>query len=191
LIEGIVYYNDGDDTQSEFETLSVRECGTVTNGGSTNGGSVSQLSLSTGTTSIVAGKDSAQLHLVVNSAESEDLQGTLSFTPVGDWADSLLNQPVSLHSGENNLYFTAKLGEVQAGMNSATVTIRPARSGDFAERQFTLNFDVAAENGVVSESGLFGGLFDGRSTTFWIIGDVILIVVALFIVKAVFFRKPF
>ena len=106
-------------------------------------------------------------------------------------ADSLLNQPVSLHSGENNLYFTAKLGEVQAGTNSATVTIRPARSGDFAERQFTLNFDVAAENGVVSESGLFGGLFDGRSTTFWIIGDVILVVVALFIVKAVFFRKPF
>ena len=191
LIEGIVYYNDGDDTQSEFETLSVRECGTVTNGGSTNGGSVSQLSLSTGTTSIVAGKSSAQLHLVVSSIEDRDLQGTLSFTPVGDWADSLLNQPVSLHSGENNLYFTAKLGEVQAGMNSATVTIRPARSGDFAERQFTLNFDVAAENGVVSESGLFGGLFDGRSTTFWIIGDVILVVVALFIVKAVFFRKPF
>ena len=191
LIEGIVYYNDGDDTQSEFETLSVRECGTVTNGGSTNGGSVSQLSLSTGTTSIVAGKSSAQLHLVVSSIEDRDLQGTLSFTPVGDWADSLLNQPVSLHSGENNLYFTAKLGEVQAGMNSATVTIRPARSGDFAERQFTLNFDVVAENGVVSESGLFGGLFDGRSTTFWIIGDVILVVVALFIVKAVFFRKPF
>src|SRR3989344_1594795 len=107
LIEGIVYYNDGDDTQSEFETLSVRECGTVTNGGSTNGGSVSQLSLSTGTTSIVAGKSSAQLHLVVSSIEDRDLQGTLSFVPVGDWADSLLNQPVSLHSGENNLYFTA------------------------------------------------------------------------------------
>lgn len=187
LIEAIVYFDDGDKTNSEFGTASVRECGTTSV--TPTGGSDSQLSLSTGTTKIVTGKDSAQLHLIVNSVENRDLLGTLSFTPIGSWADSLLNQAVSLHSGENNLYFNVKLKDVQTGMNSATVSIRPVRSGDFEERQFTLNFDVgetSVGDGAVSSNLDF---FKGRGTTFWIIGDIILVVVALFILKAIFFRK--
>ncbi|MAG52909.1 MAG: hypothetical protein CMH62_03020 [Nanoarchaeota archaeon] len=186
IIQPTVYFDDADETNSgEFATLRVRES-TGTTGGSTT---PSTLSLTTDT-QISADKDSANLHLIVTNDQNRDLTGTLSFVPIGDWAQSLTGQPVNLHAGANNLYFTVDLNDAKPGINSATVSVRPAGNSNFEEKQFTLNFDIrgdeTSDEGVVSDRFSF---LKGRGAAFWVIVDIVLIVVALLVIKAVFGKK--
>ncbi|MAF51159.1 MAG: hypothetical protein CMH64_03635 [Nanoarchaeota archaeon] len=188
VLQPIVYFDDEDETNSnKFVTLRVKEGvgGTTT----TTETTVASLSLSTDT-QIDAGRDSANLHLIVTNDGNRDLTGTLSFTPIGSWAQGIVGQPVSLHPGANNLYFTASLNEIEAGTtNSATVTINPAGRSNFDSKQFTLNFNVQGEeNGSSVGSGNFGFL-KGRGTGFWVVVDIILVIIGLLFLKAVFGKK--
>ncbi|MBU2639676.1 MAG: putative S-layer protein [Nanoarchaeota archaeon] len=189
LIEAIVYFYNDDETNSDFETLKVRTC----DGTTSTGGSAPTATLSIATdTQITVTKGLVNLHLVISNSGSRDLIGTLSFTTIGGWADNLIGQAVSLHPGDNNIYLPVNLKGAAPGMNSATVSVRPLRVGDFEEKQFTLNFDI--KEGSESTEGVVSGNFDflkGRSTAFWVIVDLVLIGAALLIIKAAFFsRKP-
>lgn len=185
VLEPVVYFDDGDENSAgEFETLTVKLSADGSNGGSTPG--EVQLGLTTDT-QITASDEFANLHFVITNSGSESLTATISVAPVGTWARSILDQPLSLAAGQNNVYMPLTLEDVKAGMNSATVTIKPAGTSDFAEKQFTLNFEV--QEGTSDENGIFGGIFEGRSTTFWVIVDVVLIVLALLFIRAVFGSK--
>ena len=190
LLEAVVYFDDADSTNSDFETLKVGSCdGSTIN---TDGSVAPTTALSIATdTQLTTTKGLTNLHLVISNSGNRDLIGTLSFTTVGGWADSLIGQPVSLHSGDNNIYLPINLKGAAAGMNTATITVRPVRAGDFEEKQFTLNFDV--KESAESTEGVVSGNLDflkGRSTTFWIAVDLALIGIALLIIKAAFSRRP-
>ena len=193
VVQPNVYFDDDDETSSdEFASLRVRGAEGSTpsgNGGSTSTGTPASLSVTTDT-NIDAGEDFANLHLVVNNMGSQDLTGTLSFSPIGSWASSISGQAVSLHPGQNNLYFNLDVKNAKPGMNSATVTISPSGSSNFDQKLFTLNFEVREGDNitgnVVSDNVSF---FRDRGTGFWVVVDVIAIVLALIFIKIVFGRK--
>jgi hypothetical protein len=190
VLEPIVYFDDGDETNSnKFANLKVVQSQTPDVNNGENVPTPASLSLSTDT-QISASKNSVNLHLILTNGGNEDLDALLSFTPIGNWAGSISGQPINLHPGQNNLYFTVGLNNVQPGISSATVKVSPAGQSNFNEKQFTLNFDIQEGEKASNDSGsIFGTVFEGRSITFWVVAYVVLIVLGALFLRAVFFRR--
>jgi hypothetical protein len=177
--------DDAYDNGQEFVTLTVRKGTSSSSGG--NSGSVSgnnvNLNVVSQTSEISLDKKNTNLHLLFTNGESEDLTANVEITLIGDWADPIVAQTVNLRSGDNNLYFNLKPKDIEEGTYSATVTARSTGSSNFDTETFSLNYNVV---GGGFSLGSFGG---SGSTVFWIIGDIVLIVVALFFIKLVFFGR--
>lgn len=180
--------DDNDDTYENgqaFVTLTVKGETTTT---VTGAGKTVNLNVASQTREIDASKKTISLHLLFTNNEARDLNVVVDVKTVGDWAEPVSPQTLSLHSGDNNLYLPLNLKELEEGTYSATVTVSPAAGADFEAKPFSLNFDVKGESAGLSEvTGAFGG--SNGSTVFWIIGDVVLVLIALLIIKAIFFGK--
>ena len=182
--------DDNDDTYENgqgFVTLTLKGEGSVTTTTGTGSGKAVGLNVISQTSQIDASKQTANLHLLFTNNEAKDLNAVVDIRTIGDWAEPVSPQTISLHSGDNNLYFNLRLKELDEGTYSATVTVSPAAGNSFEAKTFSLNFNVkSAESGGVDFGNVFGG---SGSTVFWVIGDVILVLMALLIVKALFFGK--
>ena len=183
----VAVIDDNDDTYDNgqaFVTLTVRGEGSIT----ITPGKTVGLNVASNTKEIDASKGTANIHLQFTNSEANDVTAVVDIKTIGDWADAVISQTVSLHPGDNNLYFNLKLKDIDEGTYSATVTVKPAVANDFDAKIFTLNFDV--KGGQQAGPG-FGNLFNGNGSTtvFWIVGDIILVVIALLIIKSVFFGK--
>ncbi len=184
----VVVVDDNDDTYENgqgFVTLTVKGENTVTSTGTGSGKSIG-LNVVSQTSQIDASKQTANLHLLFTNNEARDLNAVVDIRTIGDWAEQVSPQTISLHSGDNNLYFNLRLKDLDEGTYSATVNISPAAGNNFEAKTFSLNFDVKGKDSGVDFGSAFGG---DRSTVFWVIGDVILVLIALLIVKALFFSK--
>jgi len=185
--------DDNYDNGQTFVTLTVKRESTTTAGtgvgtGVGTGKTVS-LNVASQTREIDASKQTANVHLLFTNNEASDLTAVVEIKTIGDWADPISPQTISLHSGDNNLYFNLGLKELEEGTYSATVTVNPAATSDFESKSFSVNFDVKGKrsSGLSGITGAFGG--SSSSTVFWIIGDVVLVLIALLIIKAVFFGR--
>jgi hypothetical protein len=191
LIEAVVFFDREDEKHSDFKTLKIRECG-VSDDTSDTGKNLGVVLTLTTDTQISADKNLVNLHLILNNGGNSDLSGILSFVPIGNWAQSVTGQPISLHAGANNIYLPVKLNEVQPGVSSATVTIGSAGNSKFVEKQFTLNFNIIEGEGNKITGSVVSNNFDflkGRGTAFWVTVDIILVILGLVFLKALFGRK--
>ena len=166
-----------------FVTLTVSEGTKIT---AVTGKAVG-LNVVSQTKEIDASKETANLHLLFTNAEANDLTAVVDINAIGDWAEPVSAQTVNLHPGDNNLYFNLKLKGLEEGTYSATVAVKPAAGSGFEAKTFSLNFDVKELEKAFDLGGLFNG--NGSTTVFWIIGDIVLILIALLIVKAIFLGK--
>jgi len=181
ILEPMVYFDDADETNAgEFVTLKVEGVQVIEK--------KDVLAVTSGTSSINAsdGKD-VSLHLMITNNEANDLDATVELSTIGTWAENIAPQAVSLHTGDNNIYLPLTLKDVSEGKYTATVVVKSV-GNDFETKQSTLSFDVTGETGkgITDITGsTIGGL--KQSSIFWIIGDVVLVIVALFFIKAIFF----
>ena len=163
-IEALVFFDDGDETNSEFLELRVE-----------NGQTSDVVNLDvTSDTQISASDETVSLHLIVNNKEGRSLNAVVDVLP-GTWADPVTNQVVTLHEGENNLFYDLNVKELNSGGKNLVVRVK-SPTDLFETKQTTLNFNVAE-----SESSLTS------SSVFWIIGDVVLVLLVLFLIKTIFF----
>ena len=167
-----------------FVTLTVKIEGTTTTTGT---GKTANLNVASQTTEIDAAKGTANLHLQFTNNENKDLTAIVDIKTIGDWAEPITAQTVNLHPGDNNLYFNLKLKDIDEGTYSTSVTVRPAAGNDFDAKTFSLNLDVKGKQEGLQLGNLFNG--NGSTTVFWIVGDILLVVIALLIIKSVFFGK--
>ncbi|MBI2507408.1 putative S-layer protein [Candidatus Woesearchaeota archaeon] len=176
--------DDTYDNGQSFVTLTVKSEGTTTTTGT---GKSANLNIASQTKEIDAAKGSANLHILFTNNENKDLTAVVDIKTIGDWAEPVTAQTVSLHPGDNNLYFNLKLKDIEEGTYSASVTVRPAAGNDFDAKTTSLNFDVKGKQEGFGLGSLLNG--NGSTTVFWVIVDVILVVVALLVIKSVLFRK--
>ena len=186
ILEPVVYFDDGDKTNADkTATLKVES--------SVIAPKKAPFEITTADTKIDATKGkSTSIQLIITSNDANDVDATVELTTIGNWADAIAPQAVSLHNGENNIYLPLTLKDVTAGMHTATVIIKPVGQSNFDVKQSTLSFEVTGE--VIATTTPVTGLttavsgFKG-SSLFWIIGDVVLVIIALFFIKAIFFGK--
>lgn len=188
-IETIVYYDDGDASDSEFVTL------TVTNGGEEvpEEGAVvttSEVSISVPDAIISAQEGSSfSIPVKVTNAGTKIASYELEIVNTEDWTEPTTTKTVTLGTGQSTtiyLYLQVK-GNVTEGKHSATVNLK---SGTDILATKTVTIDVSkkttgagGEGIIASTSAALSGL---SSKVFWIVGDIILIVIAIFFIKLIF-----
>jgi len=181
LIEFTIYDESDDafENGQEFVTLKVQGEGTS----GTGSGNVVNVNVKSNTPTVNAVNGRASLNFVFTNNEKANLDAVVEVVTVGSWAKPIAPQTLNLRTGDNSLYFDVELSDgVEQGPKSATVIIRPSGNSDFDSQSYSFNFDVQG-----TESG---SLFNGSiPTLFWVIGDVVLVLLAIFIVKALFFGK--
>lgn len=116
-------------------------------------------------------------------------------TNIADWAESTSVIDSYLTAGQTSTYYLTLIPKTDAteGQHSVTVNVK---EGTTTITTKTLSFtipektDSSVTGGTVIEvedKGAFQNVFSG--TTFWIIGDIVLVIVGIFFVRMLFSKK--
>jgi len=178
-IEAIVYFDDEDETKSEFATLTVTSCVPPV----PPKPPVELISLTALEPSVVG--NSFSIPVKVTNGGDNLVQYTMELANVEVWAEPANPISVILDGGQSSTYYfylTKKEGVT--GVQGATIVLK---SGNLIVKSQSLSVDT----GAVEDSKITGfsikDLFTGiNSKVFWIIGDIVLIVLALFFIKLLF-----
>jgi len=134
-LDASVYFSDGSYVKSD--SLKVKSCEIIDDEKPVLG--------LTGETSVVKGI--ANVHLIITN-NNEDIIGDIKMNPIGNWADAIAPQAVSLHNGENNIYLNTKIKEGVTGKYSGLVELN-IRNGE--TKKINLVFDIPEEIKEVKE----------------------------------------
>ncbi len=177
-IEVIVYFDDGDEYVSEMFELNVESCSSESSSEADNEvTSYVTLEPTSDVYDVAEGSTTLTIPVrVTNDGEGSDTV-LLSVSDVSMWANVLgIEQISSLNAGDSyQAYVYLELLDGVTGAHYMTVTATSA-DGSEASQLFTVN---VAE----SEDGSF---WSDNKQLFWIIGDVILVLVALYFLRMLF-----
>tara|TARA_Y100000310_G_scaffold345778_1_gene469729 strand:- start:4637 stop:6595 length:1959 start_codon:yes stop_codon:yes gene_type:complete len=178
-VEAIVTFDDEDEENSNFATLTVT-CGDeveTTNGGTTE---TSAVTLNVGEVSTK--EDTFSVPLEITNNGNTKATYTIEVANVGDWANSVSDKTLTLNAGQKGTVFVFLEAQDDAsGKRSATVNIKENNNVVTSK---SLTFDL----GETSGSGFdLGGI--GSNTIFWIIVDILAILVVLYVIKIIFIPK--
>ncbi|MDD5331402.1 MAG: putative S-layer protein [Candidatus Nanoarchaeia archaeon] len=181
-IEVIVYFDDGDGTDSEFVMLEVK-------GQSTATPVVPKDSILLSAGEAVAEGNAFSLPVTVtNKAESQEL--SVELTNLDDWATAGSAKTQLLDKDQSTtFYFYITPNEGITGTRTATINVR-SESGNILKTQsvsLKLGEEVVEED--VNVSGGIKDFFSNNSKVLWIIGDIVLIILAVVLLKFLFTKK--
>lgn len=185
LLSAMVYYNDGDDSDEETLPLTVT-CGSGM--GSVTGGATSgSLDLNLAQESMtLTGKKFSLNFALVNKGSDVASGFTVDVTELGSWARLTgLEVPTMLNPGESyNGYAYFEVAEgAEAGAHNFRLNVR-SNAGLMASKLVTATVGEAAPEPVVQEAPK--GLLGDKSKLFWIIGDIVLVVLAVLFLRLLF-----
>lgn len=185
-VEAIVYFNDGDDTESKFENVIVKSCGAeaeeTETGTVTEEGSV-DLSVNVDT-NVKAGK-AFTIPVAVTNNLKQSKEFTVVVTNLDEWADPVSEKTVALMPGKSStVYFYVQAKEDMEGTFGATVYVK---DGTKVVETKDLAFNVVKE--AKTSSFNFSGFDMNNSTLLWILGDIVLVVIAIFFLVMLFRKR--
>jgi len=186
-IEAIVYYDDEDKTNSEIKTLTITECGTS--------------SPSTPITTGDAGLEVLQNDFKVNNADSVSIPVTVTNTGrstalfkvdvkgTGQWTDSD-TKTIELDAGASKTLYFDLVAPGKAGTYSGTITVSSGNKvvGSDTVSVTTKDSTVAPITGATTATTKKSA-FSNMPDSFWIIANIVLVIVGIFFVKMIFTRK--
>ncbi len=141
------------------------------------------LSLATSSLNVKYGGNA---NLGVNVVNSGSEKATFTVDVDADWATSVASKTVTLDPGASSsvvFNLAAKSGAI-VGQNSAVVEVK---AGDLVLNSQAVNVNVEASEATTGNASDF---FSRNSTAIWVIVDIILVVIAIILIKILFFRKP-
>ena len=110
---------------------------------------------------------------------------TVSVTNIQDWAKPVSEKAVTLNPGQStNLFFLIEASGAATGRQGATMNVQSG-SEVLTSKTIAVNLPEGKAAGTFS----VGSFFENNTTLLFIIGDIILIVVAIFFIKALFLKK--
>lgn len=182
--ESVVWFNDGKKSSSKFATLTVSKCGKI-------------IPFNLIKTSFDAQVGST---FGVPFTVENDKTGSVVYNldVSSEFADSLTKEfNVAAGSKVSDSVYLNVRDDVKPGTYTATITLKA--DGNIIDTK-TLSVKVSSKTVttttpttgkvVFGKEGVFGGLFEGKgATAFFIIGDVVLILIAIFLLTLIF-RRP-
>ncbi|MEK6903573.1 MAG: hypothetical protein AABW64_02930 [Nanoarchaeota archaeon] len=144
-----------------------------------------------GAEKITLSKDSlASVAVKVVNKEEDSVEYTVSLDNIDDFAEPSSSKKVFLNAGQESTVFLnlkAK-SNLAPGLYSGTVVLEDAGGNTIETRTFTVEAGGKSGTSTGTTTNTFASLFGGESNSkiFWIIGDVILVIIAIFFIKLIF-----
>ncbi|MBU4502763.1 MAG: putative S-layer protein, partial [Nanoarchaeota archaeon] len=194
-LEIYVYDEDDEnyDSGEEFITIFVEGTSTTTTTTTTTG--TATISTEGTPTEIEAG-DSFSIPVKLTNTDDEDKTYTVTVSNIGDWATTTSEIEAFLTAGQSSTYYLTILpnDDASEGMHSVTVNVKEGTKV-IATKTLSMTIPKTTGNEITggsvveadTEGGVFKNLFSG--TTLWIIGDLLLVVIAIFFIKMLFSKR--
>lgn len=174
-IEVIAFFDDQDESKSDFVTLTVLE-GAPSVPRPTSGNILSIQSVSE------TGNNAFTISAVVTNDGSDTRNFNLDAT--ASWAQPIASQTITLSAGDSRVvqFLATAASGTAAGSYSGTITAREAGSVVDTE-----SFSVEVSGGEAPKGITGFTVFEGGfGTVGWIIVDIVLVIVAIFFIKLIF-----
>jgi len=182
-----VYYNNDKDYYTKDFTLTLKDCKATT--------SKAALTLTQTSIDNVNPGESFQIQAKVRNLGSNTKTFVLDAQAVGNWANSA-QETITLDSNEEKtIYLTMKANTAtEEGSQNVLLTLK---SGSETIATKTLNVKIVKEGtttttGTFTPTSAFTAFFKGEtkmSTIFWVIGDIVLVIIAIYFLKLIFRRQ--
>ena len=189
-IEAVVHYDDDRKKASKFATLTVENCKLSEE--EIPPEDIPKADIEVLATSIEAKQNTFSIPIKVTNHDEQSTY-SIEMTNIDDWAESVSAKTLTLNKGQSStIYFYIKANSDASGKQSATVNVKDAKTGNVVNTQ-TITLDLGSKEVAEPAQGLWdrlkGYFGQANSTVFWIILDVILVVVAIVFIKVLFTRR--
>jgi len=190
-IEVKVEFDDGDEYDTKLFTLTVLGDEDVESSSSVSavtGGAVA-ITPAVDTINLAEGQTKFTIEMLLENKDKEPSEFSLDVTEYSSWADVLgMEVPSKLYPGDKyHAYVYMELkDDAQPGVHNFRVN---TRNGDALLSSKLLGVNVpgqASEEVVAEETGKVREFFNNKSKIFWLIGDLVLIVLAVFFIRMLF-----
>jgi hypothetical protein len=188
-----VYNEDGKVYSSGLGFLTLTVEGTTTSVTQTTTTGAATITVEGLPETVETGK-SLSIPVKVTNTAGTDKEYKILLTNIADWAESTSVIDAYLTSGQTSTYYLTLVPKTDAteGQHSATVNVK---EGTTTVTTKTLSFTTPEKTDSITggtvigveDKGAFQNVFGG--TTFWIIGDLVLVIVGIFFIKMLFTKK--
>ncbi len=127
---------------------------------------------------------SASIPIKITNLEKVPVEYMVALADISEFAETSTSKSVFLNPGQQStiLLNLKSKAKVDAGKYSGIIVLKDSTGKTLETKTFTV--DIAAKQGSSFDLGsVFGG---ADSRVFWIIGDIILIIVAIFFIRLIF-----
>ncbi len=128
---------------------------------------------------------SASIAVKVNNLENTPVEYTVTLADTAEFAEGTATKTVFLNPGQQStvlLNLRAK-DDIDAGKYSGIIVLKDNAGKTLETKTFTVDVAERQRSSSFNLGSLFGG---SDSRIFWIIGDIILIIVAIFFIRLIF-----
>ena len=179
-VEAVVVFDDGDERESKFTTFKVESCVEVPD--------YIQGSLSLG--AFTTTKTQASIPVTITNEADQAGSFKAEITGIENWASSVSSRTVSLQPGQSTtIFFYPQLKKDLPDTLSAVINLYSEENlvdSKTTEKEITQTSDE--EDKTPTTAGVVDLNF-GDNGPFWIIADIVLIILAVLLVKALFTRR--
>jgi len=180
-VEAIVVFDGGRETDSEFITLTVRDCGVSSDEGN------ARISLLQGSISAVPGKLFGFPFKLAN-LETETRQYLIEITPVGGWASQPQSQLVTLQAGQETTLYSYITPKSDLTSGSYSLNIEVKQDNKVIAKQ-TAAVQVSSDGGEITGGSAFQPNINlssiwrnlAGSTAFWIVAIIVLFALVIYV----------
>mgnify|MGYP001572948970 CR=1 FL=1 len=180
-VEAIVVFDGGRETDSEFITLTVRDCGVSAGEGN------ARISLLQGSITAVPGKLFGFPFKLAN-LETETQQYLVEITPVGGWASQPQSQLVTLQAGQETTLYSYITPKSDLTSGSYSLNIEVKQDSNVVAKQ-TAAVQVNSDGGEITGGSTFQPSINlssvwrnlAGSTAFWIVAIIVLFALVIYV----------
>jgi len=179
-VEAVIVFDDGDERESKFTTFKVESCVEVPD--------YIQGSLSLG--AFTTTKTQASIPVTITNEADQAGSFKAEITGIENWASSVSSRTVSLQPGQSTtIFFYPQLKKDLPDTLSAVINLYSEENlvdSKTTEKEIT---KAAEEEDKTPTTAGVVDLNFGDNGPFWIIADIVLIILAVLLVKALFTRR--
>ena len=182
-LEAIVYFDDGDETYSEITTLNVLSCGEQA---PTLGEEEATISLLQSQFNVNSG-DSLSIPVTITNTGNEAALFKVEARTSKGWDDSDM-KTLELEADESRTIYLDLITPVKEGSYSVFVDVVTGTT-KIATETVAVTVKGTETSQITGKAVAEKNIFSEIPDSFWIIANIVLVIVAIFFIKMIFTRK--
>ena len=128
--------------------------------------------------------DSLTIPVNIRNLADNTVEYTVELSNYEDWASPSSSKTLLLKAGQETTLYLDLASDIDTALGKHSVTINILKNGQVIDSE-TISINLVEELGNKVTGSFVSDLFDDKGTFFWIAGDIILVLVTLYLLRLV------